>query len=120
LANDAAGFRLILQGSGLTAEESAPYLDALGNREALRAALNWYRAASLSDVDGLGPITMPTLYIWSTNDVALGPEPARATGDYVQGPYTFVELEGVDHWIGEHAPDATNEALVAHLASATP
>ena len=69
LANDAAGLRLILQASGLTEAESQPYLDALGTPEALRAALNWYRASSLADVDGLGPITVPTLYIWSTNDL---------------------------------------------------
>lgn len=120
LANDAAGLRLILQGSGLNQEESAPYLEALGSTDALRAALNWYRAASLSDVEGLGPIVMPTLYVWSTSDVALGPEPAHATGDHVSGPYTFVVLEGVDHWVGEHAPDETNRALLDHLAGATP
>jgi pimeloyl-ACP methyl ester carboxylesterase len=120
LANDAAGLRLILQGSGLNEAESQPYLEALGTRDALRAALNWYRASSLADVEGLGAITMPTLYIWSTNDLALGREPAEATGDHVAGPYTFVELDGVDHWIGEHAPDETNRALLAHFASATP
>lgn len=118
LGNDAAGLRLVLQGSGLSEEESQPYLDALGTREALRAALNWYRAASLSDVDGLGPVTVPTLYLWSTNDVALGREAAEATADHVDGPYTFEVLEGVDHWIAEHATEATNRALLAHLARA--
>jgi pimeloyl-ACP methyl ester carboxylesterase len=120
LANEAAGLRLILQASGLTEAESQPYLDALGTPDALRAALNWYRASSLADVEGLGPITVPTLYIWSTNDVALGREPAEATADHVAGPYTFVELDGIDHWIGEHAPDATNRALLANFARATP
>jgi pimeloyl-ACP methyl ester carboxylesterase len=120
LANEAAGLRLILQGSGLDQAESQPYLDALGTPEALRAAVNWYRASSLADVEGLGSITVPTLYIWSTNDLALGREPAEATGNYVDGPYTFVELDGIDHWIGEHAPDATNHALLANFARATP
>ena len=119
LANDAAGLRMVLQASGLTEAESKPYLDALANAAALGAALNWYRAASLADVDELGPITAPTLYIWSTNDLALGREAAEATADHVDGPYTFQELDGVDHWIAEHAPDATNRALLQNFARAS-
>jgi pimeloyl-ACP methyl ester carboxylesterase len=120
LANEAAGLRLILQGGGLSEAESQPYAEALGTSDALRAALNWYRAMSLADVDGLGPITTPTLYMWGTNDVALGPEPARATADHVTGPYTVVELEGADHWVPEHSADAVTAALLEHLATATP
>jgi pimeloyl-ACP methyl ester carboxylesterase len=118
LANEMAGLRLVLQASGLTEAESQPYLDAIGNVPTLRAALNWYRAASLADVDEMGPITMPTLYIWSTNDPALGREAAEATGKHVDGPYTFVELEGVDHWVAEHAVDETNRALLDNFARA--
>lgn len=118
LANDAAGLRLALQASGLTEAESAPYLDALGSPEALRAALNWYRAASLTDVDGLGPITMPTLYIYGTADVALGPEAAHATGDHVEGPYRMVVVD-CDHWVPEHAPAAVNDALLDLFAGVT-
>jgi pimeloyl-ACP methyl ester carboxylesterase len=118
LANEAAGLRLVLQASGLTETESQPYLDALGTVPALRAALNWYRAASLAEVDGLGPIRVPTLYVWSTNDLALGREAAEATAHHVEGPYTFEELEGVDHWIAEHAPGEMRSALLANFARA--
>jgi pimeloyl-ACP methyl ester carboxylesterase len=118
LANDAVGLRLIYLGSGLSEEEAAPYLEAMGTPDALGAALNWYRASSLTDVMGLGPITTPTLYVWSTEDPALGREAAEATADCVEGPYTFVVLDGVDHWIGEHAPDETNRLLLEHLRSA--
>ncbi len=84
----------------------------------MRAALCWYRAADITLVDGLGPIVSPTLYIWSTDDVALGREAAEATARFVEGPYRFEVLEGVDHWIGEHAPDPVNALLLEHLASA--
>ncbi len=117
LANDAAGLRLILLGSGLSQEQAAPYLEALGTPEALGAALNWYRAASLTDIEGLGPITTPTMYVWSTEDVALGREAAEATEGWVTGPYRFEVLEGISHWIAEHAPDDTNRLLLEHLAA---
>jgi pimeloyl-ACP methyl ester carboxylesterase len=109
---------MIYLGSGLTEEESAPYLEALGTPEALGAALNWYRAAGGHLIEGLGPITVPTLHVWSTADPALGREGAEATGDHVEGPYRLEVLEGVDHWIPEHAPDRLNELLLEHVAQA--
>lgn len=114
-ANDAAGLRMIYAASGLTEEEAAPHLAALGSPEALGAALNWYRAAGGHLIEGLDPITVPTLHVWSTEDVALGREGAEATGDFVDGPYELVVLEGIDHWIPDHAPDELNAALVSHL-----
>jgi pimeloyl-ACP methyl ester carboxylesterase len=117
LADDAALLRLLYAGSGLTDDESAPYLAALGTPEALGAALNWYRGADITLVDGLGPIVTPTLYVWSTEDVALGREAAEATGDFVEGPYRFEVLDGVDHWIAEHAPDEVERLLLEHLSA---
>jgi pimeloyl-ACP methyl ester carboxylesterase len=114
----AQGLRTIYLGSGLTEDEAVPYVQALGTKAALGAALNWYRAADITLIDGLGPIEVPTLYIWSTNDVALGREPAEATADFVEGPYRFEVLEGISHWIAEHAPDRLNALLLDHLSSA--
>src|SRR5659263_103776 len=37
---------------------------------ALTAALSWYRAMSGDDLRGMGPVTTPTLYVWSTGDPA--------------------------------------------------
>jgi pimeloyl-ACP methyl ester carboxylesterase len=119
LANDMAGLRLIFAGGGMSDEQAKPYLEALGTPEALGAALNWYRAADLTDSEGLQPITVPVLYIWGIEDVALGRDAAEATANHVDGPYEFVELTGVNHWLCEQAPDAVNDALLAHLARAT-
>ena len=117
LENDAAVLRLLFSGSGMPEGREQPYLDALGTPEALGAALNWYRAASPADIEGLGPITIPTLYVWSTGDMALGREAAEATAGCVDGPYRFEVLEGVGHWIAEQVPDRLNELLVDHLSS---
>jgi pimeloyl-ACP methyl ester carboxylesterase len=117
LENDAAVFRLLFAGSGMPEGREQPYIEALGTPQALGAALNWYRAASVDDPDGLGPITTPTLYVWSTDDVALGTEAAQATAQCVEGPYRFAVLEGVSHWIAEQAPDRLNRLLLDHISS---
>jgi pimeloyl-ACP methyl ester carboxylesterase len=116
LANDAVGLRLVYLGSGMTEAEAAPYLEAMSSTEALGAALNWYRGADITLVEGLGPIVTPTLYVWSTNDIALGREAAEATARFVEGPYRFEVLEGVDHWVAEHGADEVNRLLLEHLA----
>ena len=92
-----------------------PYVDLLSEPGAMQAALNWYRAADITLVEGLGPITTPTLLIWSTEDPALGRQGIEATAAHVEGPYRLEVLEGVSHWIAEEAADRTNELLLAHL-----
>lgn len=117
LADDAMILRGLFAASGMPEGRADPYVEALGTPEALGAALNWYRAADITAVDGLGPITMPTMYVWSTLDVALGREAAEATAEQVDGPYRFEILEGVSHWISEQAPDRLNALLLDHLVA---
>ena len=84
----------------------------------MTAALNWYRAVDIGSIKGLGPITTPTMFVWSTADMALGREGAEATARHVGGPYRFEVLEGVSHWIPEAAADELNGLLLDHLSSA--
>jgi pimeloyl-ACP methyl ester carboxylesterase len=117
LADDAAGLRALYEGSGLGSAAAAEYLRVLLEPGALTGALNWYRGADIGLVQGLGPVTMPTMYVWSTADPALGREAAEATAACVDGPFRFEVLEGVDHWIAELVPDETNRLLLEHLGS---
>ncbi len=112
-----SGLRDLFVKTNLPVEESEPYVHLLTQSGAMTGALNWYRAASLVDVNGLGPITTPTMYVWSTEDPALGREGAEATGEFVAGPYQFEILEGIGHWIAEEAPERLNELLLEHLKS---
>ncbi len=82
---------------------------------ALTGGLNWYRANNFRAA--IGAITVPTLYVWSTADVALGREAAEGTAAEVAGPYRFEVLDDVSHWIPEVAPDALDALLLEHLAS---
>jgi len=118
LADGGARFRGALAASGLDAESIDHYYAALSSPEAMVGALNWYRGAQPTDAAGMGPVTTPTLYVWSTNDTALGRTAAEATAAQVEGPYEFVELDGISHWIPEQAPDALVGHLLRHLPSA--
>jgi pimeloyl-ACP methyl ester carboxylesterase len=114
--NDFATLRAMLGTAG-SDDDVHEYMNVLGQPGCLTAALNWYRAMQAGLVGDIGAITVPTMFVWSTNDPALGPEGADATGQYCDGPYRFEVLEGVSHWIPEQAPDDLNRLLVDHLAT---
>jgi pimeloyl-ACP methyl ester carboxylesterase len=103
--------------AGLSEDDAREYATALGSPEAVGSGLNWYRAAGPYMIEDLPPVEVPVLFLWSTEDPALGPESAFGTASHVDGPYELVVLEGIDHWIPEHAPDAVNQHLLAHLAA---
>jgi pimeloyl-ACP methyl ester carboxylesterase len=119
LDNDAAGLRALYTASGLADDAVEEYVRVLTQPGAMTAALNWYRAADPGLVEGLGPITTPTMYVWSTYDPALGRDAAEGTAAHVEGPYRFEVLEGVGHWIAEETPDALNALLIDHLGGAS-
>jgi pimeloyl-ACP methyl ester carboxylesterase len=83
---------------------------------AMTATLNWYRAWDDS-LDDTPRTTVPTLYVWSDDDVALGRAGAEATGDFVDGPYRFEVFEGLSHWIPEVAPERLAALVVEHATT---
>jgi pimeloyl-ACP methyl ester carboxylesterase len=112
-----AGARVLrtsLERSGLDRATAQRYAAHLGTPEAMRAALHWYRAAFRhpGDSRAVGAIDVPTTYVWSTRDVALGRTAAETTGQHVTGPYRFVVLDGVSHWIPETRAARTATLIV--------
>lgn len=105
----------MLRGSG--AEDPALMGRLLADRRAATGALNWYRAMRIKDAPGAGRVAVPSLYVWSDRDAALGRQAAERTRAFVDGDYTFVELAGVSHWIPDERPDDLAEAVLAHLAA---
>lgn len=103
--------------------DDAPQVDveavvaAVGDPAVLRHCLDWYAAASLADLDGLGAVSVPTMHVWSDADRALGRAGAEGTERYVEGPYRFEVLAGVSHWIPEQAADRLVELLREQLAA---
>ena len=116
LADDAAWLRTGFGGL----PDAEVYVGRMREPGALTAALAWYRAMSGGMRDPLPPVTVPTLYVWSDGDVALGPVPAHATASYVDGPYRFEVLHGVSHWVPEQASEQLSALLLEHLGAHTP
>jgi pimeloyl-ACP methyl ester carboxylesterase len=109
------GLRSMFGATGYPSEDVEVFVRPMLEPGALTAALNWYRAMTAEDYVGIGPVVVSTLYVWSTQDVALGRKGAEATVDWVTGPYRFEVLEGVSHWVPEAAPHELNELLLDHL-----
>ncbi|MBR1211364.1 alpha/beta hydrolase [Bradyrhizobium sp. JYMT SZCCT0180] len=116
LADNAKWLRDRLIANGVPNEAIERHLDVLGNKDAMEAALAWYRARGA--VRGpLGPIRVPTLYIWGDADDTVGRIAAEGTRDFVAAPYQFEVLPGVGHFAADQAPERVSELLLAHIAA---
>ena len=120
LADGGRRLRRLLVGSGDGAtgvpEEAADeYVAILSAPGALTAALNWYRA--MTSADRVDPVGVPTTYVWSSDDIAVGRTAAEGCAAFVTGDYRFVELPG-SHWIPERSPEQLAAAILDRIASA--
>ncbi|HEV3362148.1 MAG TPA: alpha/beta hydrolase [Pseudonocardiaceae bacterium] len=104
-------------GGHIPPEQVDRNIERLAVPGALTATLNWYRATDADFTVPAGPITVPTLYVWGSEDAALGRGAAEATGDFVTAPYQFVILDGMSHWLPEQAPDQVLPLLRKHIAA---
>lgn len=98
---------------GMPEAATNAHMSVLGNEPALEAALAWYRSSGPRQP--LGPIKVPTLYLWGDNDDTVGRVAAEGTGEFVEAPYRFEVLPGVGHYAADQVPDRVNELLLAHL-----
>jgi pimeloyl-ACP methyl ester carboxylesterase len=114
LADDAKWLRERLTANGVPAAAIEEHLAVLGNKDAMEAALAWYRARGA--IRGpLGPIRVPTLFIWGDADDTVGRVAAEGTVDFIAAPYRFEVLPGIGHFAADQAPDRVCELLLAHV-----
>ncbi len=99
-----------------TALEVSEYLKILGDKEGLRAALNYYRANFGRNRPRLPKhiITTRTLYIWGIYDVAIGSIAANYCKRYTSGPFIFLELNA-GHWLIQTQYEKIYKAIINHL-----
>jgi pimeloyl-ACP methyl ester carboxylesterase len=112
-ARGGRALRAFLVASG--APDPEPAVRLFADRRAASAAINWYRALRLPSSVQAGLTRVPTLYVWSDGDSALGRRAAEGTERFVRAPYRFVVLEGVSHWVPDERPVELGELVVDHL-----
>lgn len=116
LADDCKWLRDRLAANGVPLTATEEHLAVLGNKEAMEAALAWYRARGA--IRGpLGPIRVPTLYIWGDADDTVGRVAAEGTVDFIAAPYRFEVLPGVGHFAADQAPEQVSELMLEHMAA---
>ena len=118
-AGRGAVLRTMLRRSGLPRTDADRYADTMMRPGALSAALAWYRGNGMGTLRSIGPVDVPTLFVWGAHDPALGRAAAERTGDWCRGPYRFVPLEDAGHWLPERHADVLEPLLLEHLGGAT-
>ncbi len=110
-----AGLR-ILRGAVDTPEEKAVYKAAWADRDAWRAALDWYRATIQRGQVPRGPVHAPTLLLWGEGDEALGDALAGPSLGGVRNG-RLVRVPGdVGHWTPSRGRAVVTPTLRHHLA----
>jgi pimeloyl-ACP methyl ester carboxylesterase len=106
--------RAVMVREGIGEENIAAYLRTLAEPNALEAAVKWYQANKIAAMN-VPQVSVPTLYIWGTADATVGRRAAELTGEFVTGPYRFVEIEGGGHFTVDQFPARTASLVLAHL-----
>lgn len=81
----------------------------------LTGALGYYRALPLTNPRSIHKVAVPTTYIWSDRDVALGRAGAELCGDYVTADYRFEIIEGASHWLPDEQPERVADLFLARI-----
>jgi pimeloyl-ACP methyl ester carboxylesterase len=116
LADDCKWLRERWAANGMPPLAMTKHLSVLGNKDAMEAALAWYRARGA--IRGpLGPINVPTLFIWGDADDTVGRVAAEGTVDFIAAPYRFEVLPGAGHFAADQMPDRVSELMLAHIRS---
>ncbi|GAB3884846.1 alpha/beta hydrolase [Kibdelosporangium lantanae] len=114
LANNAGALKQLFEGV-VPREHVREYVERLSEPGALVGALNWYRGIKYSG--HTDKVTVPTLYVWGTDDAAFGSTAALGTEEWVEGPYRFEMFEDVTHWLPEQADEGLSRLLLEHLSA---
>lgn len=93
--------------------EMTYYKSSWQNDGAMRAMIDWYRAAAVypTPVEGDGMVDTPTLIFWGSRDVFLPPRLAALSAQHCRNA-RVVELPAAGHWLLHEQPEAIGRQLV--------
>jgi pimeloyl-ACP methyl ester carboxylesterase len=115
LANEAAELRAVYDGR-LPQHLLENNITRLAEPGALTATLNWYRGATNDAYEvPAGRITVPTLYLWGSQEPYVGRGAAELTVHQIDAEYRFQILEGASQYMAAEVPDEVIPLLLDHL-----
>lgn len=97
------------------------YLALFAEQGAATAALNWYRAMDVEEMEAdssfMKTIKCPTLFIWGKEDGVIAPAIIPKQKDYIKAAYREVSLP-TGHGLIQSKPDTVISELLAHIEGA--
>ncbi|KAA1397976.1 alpha/beta fold hydrolase [Aeromicrobium ginsengisoli] len=106
----------MLRGGGMTREMVEQFHTEIVDHGALRGGLGYYRSILRANPGQLGKkIAVPTTYVWSDNDVALGRKGAEINHRWVSGPYELEIVQGATHWLLDERPAELANSIIKRV-----
>lgn len=106
-----------LSKGGLDAATARRYGSRAANATGMTGPINWYRAIPFDARDRIGPVSVPTLFIWGAQDRYVTRAAAERCADYVTGGYRFVALDEQSHWLPTAAAGEIEPLVLEHLSA---
>jgi pimeloyl-ACP methyl ester carboxylesterase len=100
-------------------EKMKEYINVFSEPGALTSALNWYRALGddlLFEAEGVESleVKIPTLFLWGNQDQSVGRVAIDGMAEFIDGPYTNIELEA-GHWLFVDQPERVISEILIHI-----
>ena len=95
-------------------DEIESYLKVFGQKDALKSALNWYRATDLDGSKRIGDIYVPTLMIYGTRDMAIGEKGVDETEKFIKSYYRLKKIDS-SHWLIQDSFDVVSNEILDHI-----
>jgi pimeloyl-ACP methyl ester carboxylesterase len=108
----------MLRRAGMTRDMVATFHTEIVDYGALPGGLGYYRSILKASPGEFGKkISVPTTYVWSDGDIALGRKGAEITERWVTGPYELEIVEGASHWLPDERPAELAASIVKRVGS---
>jgi pimeloyl-ACP methyl ester carboxylesterase len=105
-----------LRRGGMSREMVERFHTEIVDHGALRGGLGYYRSILRASLGQLGTkITVPTTYVWSDDDVALGRKGAEINHRWMAGPYELEIVEGASHWLLDERPAELAASIIKRV-----
>ena len=106
----------LLRNAGMSGQMVKQFHAEIVDHGALRGGLGYYRSIVRTAPGQLGEkITVPTTYVWSDGDIALGRKGAEINHRWMAGPYKLEIFEGATHWLLDERPAELADSIIKRV-----